>query len=999
MASISQTIPYYIQGISEQPDQLKKKGQVRDALNVLPDITDGLLKRPPAQFLNRLSDYNLSAQAVDMSKEGAWFSVDQTDKYIGRVNKDGSIAVWKNDGTKCAVSDLTAKGTCQCQGRYLAHTNPESIKFLTINDHTFVVNREKTVGMMDAERCEWESTDPKHSHYNNPNDQRAYEAFINITNIDHSQQYPLDIGKWNVASPTVTNTRVVKMKAEWLDGPGGSPRYMGVGGVGDRSKTYQDVFDINPTPLPTGSALYAGTTANQRNLRFKLMMTAMPYSHKEWGVDNSIYRLEWELYHGGYGWQVGDNFEVQMGVPVGPPGGEGTRAYYRITVVETEEWTSKADIGIIRPMPTAAIGDYTITVDRILEQLTEEINTKTSNYFNITKVGNGLHLSEASPPSGPSCRIGSPFSVTTTEHGVMNILTSETSDVTKLPSMCKDGYIVKIVNSPNADEDDHWMKFVGESGKDGKGHWEETYDPCVEIAFDPCVMPHKLVRTGALTFDFDILPWALRNTGDDTTNPKPSFVGSTINNIHFFRNRLCFLSQENVILSQAGDYYNFWSESAKEISDADVVDITASSTEPAVLADAVNINQGLLIFSSYEQFMLTTDTDRFTPDTAKLNSIAQYDYNTNVKPFVLGTSVGFTSNSGLKSRFWEMGGIGRDGAPTIIEQSAAIANSLPTNFLTAAVSTDNHIVLFTGFDPTVTSYGDCIDPYQNVWGYRYFSDGQQRIQSAWFRWKFFGEIIWHTIMDNSYYIIIYHNGGAHLCVIDLEKQTASNIISDTNTCVDHRVYLDNTTKMTGAYAGAYSAATGLTTWTLPPWHNRQPTTQTATSGGQQVIYATTGAKKGDTAVVPAFTANSVSSFSIVGDWSSSTVYLGYTYDMTVEFPHVYLDRRSEAQGTIQDTNSPLTVHRTKFTFGPTGYYSTVLQRKGRDDYVQFHESSENHSFNKNEYNIQLNSETTVPIYARNSDYRLKLRATHPTPCTLYGQTWEGDYNLKNYRRA
>ena len=36
------------------------------------------------------------------------------------------------------------------------------------------------------------------------------------------------------------------------------------------------------------------------------------------------------------------------------------------------------------------------------------------------------------------------------------------------------------------------------------------------------------------TFDFDILPWALRNTGDDTTNPKPSFVGSTINNIHFF---------------------------------------------------------------------------------------------------------------------------------------------------------------------------------------------------------------------------------------------------------------------------------------------------------------------------------------------------------------------------------------------------------------------------------------------------------------------------------
>ena len=46
MAGITQTIPNYILGISEQPDELKSAGQVVDLKNGFPDITDGLKKRP-----------------------------------------------------------------------------------------------------------------------------------------------------------------------------------------------------------------------------------------------------------------------------------------------------------------------------------------------------------------------------------------------------------------------------------------------------------------------------------------------------------------------------------------------------------------------------------------------------------------------------------------------------------------------------------------------------------------------------------------------------------------------------------------------------------------------------------------------------------------------------------------------------------------------------------------------------------------------------------------
>ena len=49
MAGITQTIPQFTAGISEQPDHLKFPGQVKDVINAIPDVTRGLYKRPGAK--------------------------------------------------------------------------------------------------------------------------------------------------------------------------------------------------------------------------------------------------------------------------------------------------------------------------------------------------------------------------------------------------------------------------------------------------------------------------------------------------------------------------------------------------------------------------------------------------------------------------------------------------------------------------------------------------------------------------------------------------------------------------------------------------------------------------------------------------------------------------------------------------------------------------------------------------------------------------------------
>ena len=46
MAAVTQTIPNFLGGVSNQPDDKKLPGQVKEALNVYPDPTFGLQKRP-----------------------------------------------------------------------------------------------------------------------------------------------------------------------------------------------------------------------------------------------------------------------------------------------------------------------------------------------------------------------------------------------------------------------------------------------------------------------------------------------------------------------------------------------------------------------------------------------------------------------------------------------------------------------------------------------------------------------------------------------------------------------------------------------------------------------------------------------------------------------------------------------------------------------------------------------------------------------------------------
>ncbi|BCV05272.1 MAG: hypothetical protein CM15mV102_080 [uncultured marine virus] len=142
MASVTQTIPQFSLGMSEQPDNLKFPGQVTEIVNAIPDVTKGLFKRPGAKRIG-------TDALTNVQSGGSWFHYfrDETEgSYIGQVAADGQVRVWRcSDGQQMTTS-YTHGGTNHqtTVQNYLATSDPENLQFLTINDTTFVSSRDST---------------------------------------------------------------------------------------------------------------------------------------------------------------------------------------------------------------------------------------------------------------------------------------------------------------------------------------------------------------------------------------------------------------------------------------------------------------------------------------------------------------------------------------------------------------------------------------------------------------------------------------------------------------------------------------------------------------------------------------------------------------------------------------------------------------------------------------------------------------------------------------
>ena len=114
--------------------------------------------------------------------------------------------------------------------------------------------------------------------------------------------------------------------------------------------------------------------------------------------------------------------------------------------------------------------------------------------------------------------------------GKLKVFKDKAISFTDLPNQCQDGYRLGVVGDNNKSEDDFYVVFNGGSGS---GYWQEGVAYNLQNFYNTRTMPHVLKQRENLSFSFGEAEWDERKAGDDETNPHPSFVGKTINNIFF----------------------------------------------------------------------------------------------------------------------------------------------------------------------------------------------------------------------------------------------------------------------------------------------------------------------------------------------------------------------------------------------------------------------------------------------------------------------------------
>ena len=140
------------------------------------------------------------------------------------------------------------------------------------------------------------------------------------------------------------------------------------------------------------------------------------------------------------------------------------------------------------------------------------------------------------------------------------------------------------------------------------------------------------------------------------------------------------------------------------------------------------------------------------------------------------------------------------------------------------------------------------------------------------------------------------------------------------------------------------------------------------------------------------------SFTVPGNWQGVTVTIGYLYEYLVKFPRIY-PKKEEGERSRADVNSSLIVHRIKLHFGNIGVYETTLERIGKDNYTDVHESSIMNSYNASRVPYLEEYIKTIPIYEKNSNVDITLKSSHPAPATLRAMAWEGDFSPLFYKRV
>ena len=491
----------------------------------------------------------------------------------------------------------------------------------------------------------------------------------------------------------------------------------------------------------------------------------------------------------------------------------------------------------------------------------------------------------------------------------MNAFQDQVATQDELPSETVHNHLIKIVN-PGALTKSYYLKYVANNGTSGPGYYEEALAPDVSTGLDNSTMPHELVNTSVNNFTFQRATYTARTVGDDITNSHPSFVGQKITQSFFHNNRLGFLSGDTVSMSQSAKFFDFYHTSAQTVTDADPIDLSASTVKPVLLHSVLPSTQGLVLFSANQQFLMGSADGILTPTKTVIRTIANYEMDTVIDPVDTGTTINFISKTPSYTRVFAMVTRGENENPAVADIGRIVNEWIPSTMDTLIASAQNQFIAFSG------------QSSRYIYFFRQYAEGKDVKLQTWFNWLAPGNVQTIATDSDEFFAVTKQGGQFTLSKASLSQSPEDAIIVNNdgqrlNPCIDLYATASSVTfDTTGNFSKCfipYNDATDLT-----PVIVIKGTTATGqfiesgfTISPERVV------ENGNTYFkVPFKNLTSV----------ASDVIVGYKYDFDVILPKTYYKLDDEMK--LSDFTANLTIARMRFAVGLSGVMGFKLRSKG-----------------------------------------------------------------------
>ena len=588
-------------------------------------------------------------------------------------------------------------------------------------------------------------------------------------------------------------------------------------------------------------------------------------------------------------------------------------------------------------------------------------NESIKSGYKITLVGDSVICIQKNDGSSFDYEITDGF-------GGTNFLTAKNSvsSITKLPYVAPDNFVLKIAGESTVDSDDYYVKY----NKSDK-RWKEYRAYGVEYKIDPTTMPHALVREADGTFTLKKLDWDERESGDDDSNPYPTFIDNAITDIFFYRNRLGFISDENVILSETGSFFNFWFRSVATLLDSDTIDVAVSSNKVSLITDAVPFAKELLLFSREGQFVLGSD-GTMTPKSVKADATTSFTYSPKCKPIALGRSIYFVSKRsvyGSLMRYYAVEDY--NDVKDAEDMCLHVPYYLKANITRISGSASDSVIL-----------GISDDEPNYVYVYKYILNNGQHLQQSWSKWTFpeATKVLLAEFVDDTIYVLLQGNEGVFLYKMTLQGQTKD--FDDEPV----RLYMDAKKRITldSSVSATYNDYTNRTTFDIKKvYSGYKPYSDyiyiVDLDGVVQEIAV------GDGTIV------------LEGNKLGKTVFVGRPYEFYAELSTLMIKQPSNTGGVIAENEGRLNLKYFNIDYNNSGVFNIDVSFRG-NTYSYVNTGKYLGTTTTKLGVLELNTGSfKFPLQAENTDLTLVFKSHSVLPVNLNSGSWTGVYLRRSQR--